>query len=253
MYRFRNTVTMLIFILSLSTIQNVSADKSIVVGLYDEGLQPFSFEPGNPKKGIYLEVLDEVMKITGDKYQVQYYPYARIAKTFSQGKIDIDPGNSPSWITEEDKAFSIFSKPFWHYREALFSGTDNIDKNVRGKIVGTIRGYHYTGDISVASLGYIPHESTNEKNQFKMLAGGRYDYILSGVVVAKYHSKVNGFTVKAIKKFTPTPLTFRLHSSQKELQASINKALDILLKDGTINRIVGKYIDSGENEYPLLD
>ena len=247
MHRYHNALTMLIFMLSLAIIQNVNADKLLVVGLYNEGLQPFSFEPGNPKKGIYLEILDEVMKITGDKYQVQYFPYARIAKTFSQGKIDIDPGNSSSWITEEAKAFSIFSTPFWHYREALFSGTDNSDNDIRGKIVGTIRGYHYTGDISVASLGYIPHQSTNEKNQFKMLVGGRYDYILSGVVIAKYLSKVNGFTVKAIKNFDPTPLSFRLHSSQKDLQVRINKALDILLKDGTINRIVGKYIDSEED------
>lgn len=244
----RVTSLLTFLILSLLNLQNAQADRVLVVGLYSEGLPPYSFEKGSPRKGIYLDVLDEVMAITGDRYRIEYYPYARIAKTFSQGVIDIDPGNSPSWIKQEDLEFSIFTQPFWHYTEALISGIHNTETDVRGKTVGTIRGYYYTGEASMDTLGYIPHQSTNEKNQFKMLMGGRYDFILSGSVVTKYLSKINKFPIKEIKSFGPTPLSFRLHSSQKKLQSRMDKALDSLISDKTIHKIVESYINTSTHD-----
>ena len=72
---------------------NVQA-QTFEVGFYD--YPPMMIEDG--RRGIYQDLFDELAKLTGDTFNVQYYPYPRIALLFNEGQLDIEPGVYPGWV-----------------------------------------------------------------------------------------------------------------------------------------------------------
>ncbi|MCP4110190.1 MAG: amino acid ABC transporter substrate-binding protein [Desulfobacteraceae bacterium] len=232
----------LLFVFLVLIAGKARADKPFIVGLYEGGLPPFSFDKESSDTGIYLDILEKVMKITGVEYKVEYFLYARINRTFNEGEIDIDPGNSPEWLKEESKKNSLFTIPFWNYDDALVVRKGKTIGDIKGKPLMLIRGYHYPGEMSAEKLGYIPFYTKNEKQQFKMFMAERYDFFIAGVVVSKYYSKIYNYPIKIARTFSSTPISYRIHISKKPLLERMNRALKKLTDDGTIDRIVKNYI-----------
>ncbi len=215
----------------------------LIVAVYQGGLPPFSFDENSSQTGIYLDVLDEVLKIMKIPYKKQYYPYARIAAVFTKGSIDIDPGNSPDWIDPASKDVSVFTLPFMQYQDAILTreGQSFTLDDIKGKKVGVIRGYYYPPEYS--ALGYIPDFAINEEQQFRKFQGNRYDYFITSVTVAKYYSKLYHYPFQIGATFTPVPISFRLRVKHKQLAGKMDAVITKLVNDGTIEAIMKKYTE----------
>ena len=117
--------------------------------LSEIGMPPYSFPNTNKKTGIYLDILEEISKITGEIFVPKYLPAARTRILFTSGQIDIVPGVNPAW-DKKRKDISVYSIPFSVSKDVIFfrKGEGVAETNAAdliGKRIATVRGYYYPG------------------------------------------------------------------------------------------------------------
>ncbi len=227
---------------------NVLQAESFTVGLYQDGLPPLMFPENDVQKGIYKDIFSEIEKITGYSFQYKYYPAARVNTSFENGGLDIEPGINPVW-RQDSKVPGEYTIPFAkNFTVVLFAGGEKVAVNslqdLKGKTIGTVRGYFYPGYMDeFAKKTIIRHDSTSEKQLLKMLAKGRLVQVFIDKAFAQYWMKES----PAYKDFkigntiNELDIMMRVHPQKKHHVSKINKALKQLLKAGTIEAIYEKY------------
>ena len=135
------------FLISTICLSLKSHADTFNVALLKSGLPPYIFTQQERKSGIYVDILKEIEKITGDKFILRYYPIKRSIKAFSAG--DIEPGINPAW-RKEWQAESLYSAPFMMYTDIVafrrneYFKVSNVQDLV-GKKIATVKGYYYPG------------------------------------------------------------------------------------------------------------
>ena len=127
---------------------------SFEVGFYD--YPPMMIEDG--RRGIYQDILDALAELTGDRFNVQYYPYPRLGMLFNEGQLDIEPGVYPGWVQDQSKP-GVFSVPFGKVVDVLGFGPHKAFAVMRA--VG-LRGGAAELDMSMAEMAGI-HEDVRPK------------------------------------------------------------------------------------------
>jgi polar amino acid transport system substrate-binding protein len=167
--------------------QGASAD-TFKVGFYD--YPPMMIEDG--RSGIYQDILDELAKLTGDRFDVQYYPYPRLGLLFNEGQLDIEPGVYPGWVQNQPVP-GLFSAPFGKVIDVLVFAPHKAfpvkqPEDLRGKSVGMVRGYAYPELAPLVASGQLDRRNAlNEQQLLSMLAKSRFDQIIVNKAVAQYN------------------------------------------------------------------
>ncbi|MES2324240.1 MAG: transporter substrate-binding domain-containing protein [Pseudomonadota bacterium] len=214
------------------------------VGFYN--YPPMMIESG--QTGIYQELLDELGKMTGHRFQVQYFPYARLAHKFDLGQIDLEPGVFPGWVKQQ-KVPGMFSVPFGKVVDTLVFAPGkhfhvNTPRDLSGRTLGLVRGYIYPDLRELFDSGVVHRaDAVSETQLLAMLAAGRMDQILinkavaqySIVQVPKYRDFVVGDVVGAFD------VSIRVHPSKKALLPALDDAILAMKRSGAIARIYSKY------------
>lgn len=163
---------------------------SFEVGFYD--YPPMMIEDG--RRGIYQDILDALAELTGDRFNVQYYPYPRISLLFNEGKLDLEPGVYPGWVQGQETP-GIFSVPFGKVVDALVFAPHKAfpvkrPEDLRGKSVGMVRGYAYPELAPLVASGQLDRRNgLNEQQLLNMLAKSRFDQIIVNKAIAQYHMR----------------------------------------------------------------
>ncbi len=215
------------------------------VGYYSDGFPPMFFSEDDPRKGVYVEILEAISVITGDEFLKKYATVARIKGEFGED-YDIEPGINPVWRPDQE-AISVYTIPFFQYQDAVVMRKEtafpvSTVKDLEGHEVGIIRGYAYP-DWEPEQGNYIPDLAKDETQLFRKLQGGRYDILITGVPIARYYAKELDLDIENMHILYSTDLSFRIHVSQKAVVEKLNNALKTLLHDGTIDAIIQKYIE----------
>jgi polar amino acid transport system substrate-binding protein len=215
---------------------------------YDPPNEPHHFAKGSQNLGINGDILAEIGKITGDNFEVHYYPVARALYLFDHGLIDIEPGISPQW-RNKSSVKALYSVPFGNSTEVvLFSPGNKIaitePQVLFGKQVGIVRGYSYpkydnyfdTGDI-------IKINNVSETLLLKQLLHGRLQQIFIGLQTILYmqktHPEYRQFEIGDV--ISELPVMLRIQPSKADALPRINAAISQLLANGTIKKIYQKY------------
>lgn len=214
------------------------------VGFYN--YPPMMIESG--QTGIYQELLDELSKITGHRFQVQYFPYARLANKFDLGHIDFEPGVFPGWVKHQ-KVPGLFSVPFGKVVDVLVFAPGkhfpvNTPRDLSGRTVGLVRGYTYPDLRELFDSGAVHRsDAVSETQLMAMLAAGRMDQILINKAVAQYNilqvPKYRDFVVGDV--LGSFDVSMRVHPSKKALLPALDEAIVTMKRSGAIARIYAKY------------
>ncbi|ATQ78562.1 hypothetical protein CR152_31630 [Massilia violaceinigra] len=214
------------------------------VGFYN--YPPMMIESG--RTGIYQELLDELGKITGHRFQIEYFPYARLAKRFDLGQVDVEPGVFPGWVKQQ-KVPGVFSVPFGKVIDILVFGPGkhfkvNTPNDLTGRTIGLVRGYSYPELRELFDSGAVHRsDAVSETQLMAMLAAGRMDQILINKAVAQYSilqtPKYSEFVVGDV--LGSYDVSIRVHPSKKALLPKLDEAILIMKRSGAITRIYGKY------------
>ena len=214
------------------------------VGFYD--YPPMMIEDG--RRGIYQDIFDELAKITGDRFNVQYYPYPRIGLLFNEGKLDIEPGVYPGWVKDQ-KIPGIFSLPFGKVVDSLVFAPNKAfpvkrPEDLRGKSVGMVRGYAYPELAPLVASGQLDRRNgLNEQLLLNMLAKSRFDQIIVNKAVAQYNllqePEYRQLEIGAV--ISSYDVSMRIQPRHAAWVDKLDAALVQLKRQGVITRIYAAY------------
>lgn len=217
---------------------------TFAVGFYN--YPPMMIEDG--KKGIYQDIFDELRRLTGDKFDVQYYPYPRIGLLFNSGKLDIEPGVYPGWMHNQPTP-GVFSVPFGQVVDVMVFAPGKAfpvkrPEDLRGKSVGLVRGYAYPDLVPLIEAGLIDRRNgLNEAQLLEMLARSRFDQIVANKAIVQYSMiKIPEYRYLEIGDVMSSfDVSMRVHPKHEAWLDKLDAAILKLKQQGVIERIYAKY------------
>lgn len=228
------------------------------VGYPPAGVTAATFEVGfynyppmmieQDRTGIYQEIFDELGRLTGDTFSVQYYPYPRIGLLFHGGQLDIEPGVYPGWVQHQPTP-GMFSVPFGKVVDVMVFAPGKAfpvtrPEDLRGKSVGLVRGYAYPDLRSLIEAGQIDRRNAlNEAQLLEMLAKSRFDQIVVNKAIAQYsRAKVPEYRQLEIGDVMNSfDVSMRVHPRHGAWLNKLDAAILELKRQGVIERIYAKY------------
>ena len=231
-------------VLYLSSLAQSSLADTFEVGFYD--YPPMMIEDG--RSGIYQDILDELAKLTGDRFDVQYYPYPRIGLLFNEGQLDMEPGVYPGWVHSQTTP-GIFSVPFGKVVDVLVFAPHKAfavkqPEDLRGKSVGMVRGYAYPELSTLIASGQLDRRNgLNEQQLLSMLAKSRFDQVIVNKAVAQYNQlKVKEYQQLEIGDMISSyDVSMRVHPKHAAWLERLDAAITQLKRQGTIEKIYARY------------
>ena len=202
--------------------------------------------------GITPGILQELSKRTGCAMNVRPFPHKRMMAAFEKGGIDMEPTVNPSW-RDCQSHISVYTIPFYTTGDIVLVRKKNAIhatsvRDFYGMNLGCGLGYYYPEGFQEAfNRGDIHREDNpvSEKNLQK-LALERLDGIIVDKVQARYLLKkanLDPADFVTAYRFKPSKLSLRLHRSRQAFLPALNKAIEEMIADGTIDRIVAKYVE----------
>lgn len=210
---------------------------------------PF-IDPQNPKEGLSLEIARAAYKTQGYKVEHAYKPWARAITLLKRGEIDIIVN---TWMTEERKTFLMYSDTYTANEIKFIKlATDPFEFNglesLKGKRIGTVRGYGY-GDDFTNSKNFERQEVANLHINIKKLIAGRIDLTLEDEIVARvliaqqdiHLLEKLAFTKNALSKKDMYVTSGLANPHHKEYIEAFNKGLKVIKSNGTYAKIMQQY------------
>ncbi len=246
---------------STNTLESVKKAGVLKIGLEDS-FPPMEFRDSkNQLKGFDVDMAAEIGKRLGVKTQFVPTDFNGIILALKSGKFDaIISGMS---ITDERKKQIDFSKPYFMSGQIIIvkSGNKSITKSddLVGKTIGVELGT--TGDKSSQDLDKKLKEKQSKgikeikkydkaTDALQDLQTGRSDAVIIDEPVGRYYvsaaDKKGKYTVLS-EKLTSEPMGIGFKKGDKELEESVQKALDEMKKDGTLSKLSIKWF--GTDEY----
>ena len=158
-------------------------------------------------------------------------------------------------ITDEYKAYMIFSKPYMDNRQIVLVRNDdasaiNSEKDFAGKRVGTQSGSNSetyideTPELRKIFADFKTYHSF--KDAFKALNDGKIDLLIVDEIAARYEMSKSQDAFRAID-LTVGPVTqfgIGFRKNDVELRDRIQKVFDEMIKDGTAKKISEKWFET---------
>ncbi len=200
--------------------------------------------------GIGADIIREVCRRTGDAVKLKIFPAERLNQMFDSKKIDINFADSPNWNDVKEDSPFVFSESYSRVVENIYFLKENYievrkPEDMKGKTVGIVRGYYYELFNEAFANNVVPfYEVNTEGALFQMLKEKRlycafFDNYVFDYLVNRPGYKASDFAKGAL--LSNSPLGFKVRIEKKEALKKINKAINDMKKDGTIDKIIEKY------------
>ena len=227
--------------------------KTILVMGTNAAFKPYEYVDENGKiVGIDAEIADAIAKKMGMELKIEDMDFDSIITSVQSGKVDI--GMAGMTVTEDRKLEVNFTNTYATGKQVVIvaeNGTIASPDDLPGKKIGVQRGT--TGDI-YASGDYGENEDGTENGNVIRYNNGNEAImaLTAGVVEAVIidnepaKSLVAANADKGLKiletEYVYEEYAICVHKENEDLLNDLNKAIDELIKDGTIDKIIEKYI-----------
>jgi polar amino acid transport system substrate-binding protein len=230
-------------------------DKDVVIVGLDDTFAPMGFKDEKGEiVGFDVDLAKEVFKRTGLEVKFQSIDWSMKETELSSGNIDVIWNGYT--ITDERKEKVAFTKPYLENRQIIITLANSNAKNKKdlvGKIVAA-----QNGSSSVDAINKEPEVVNSFKNgevivldtnneAFMDLESGRVDAVVADEILARYYMNKRGAEKYSVLEddFGKEEYGIGIRKADKQLLASIEKALDEMRKDGIAAEISIKWF--GEN------
>lgn len=212
---------------------------------------PFTFYKNNEfSQGISIEIASIILKRLNLKYTFRDIPWTRCKKGVRDGEYDAILDATPDSNLYAPKAYASFFPIGLYTLDDNFTAPEKFSWEVMaGKRVGLIKTYDYPGKIDEYRGWYRVESDTEEKSLLKLKAK-RFDYIVTDVFTASLLAPKMKIKLKQIPPliaFENLHLVFNI--KDKSIADAYSKELEILIKDGTVDKIYQKYLPKSFHDY----
>lgn len=207
-------------------------------------------DPAHPAQGLTLEILSMALGRSGYAVTMVYLPWVRAEQRLERGGADL---LIDCWRTEARARRYLFSRPFARNRllflrraadRFVFAGQGSL----KGKTVGTIRGYGYT-DAFMADASIRREEVTNFKDNVRKLVSGRVDLIIEDELVARTQLEQLPADLSRQVAFIEPPLVVNdLHvvaypgnPDAQDIIRAFDSGLAAMIADGSYGKLMARY------------
>lgn len=243
------TIAILLLAAAVVSFHGVTAAQTLVIGTSD--WKPWQIVKEGQLTGITPEILHVLSRRTGCKMDIKVLPQRRLMREFERQQIDMEPAVSPSW-REKQRDISVYTNPYCETSDVILvrkgSGiAGTAVQDFKGRSLGCGLGYYYPEGFqeALANGDIIRDDNPVSEYNIMKLAQHRLDGIIVDRIQAAYmidvlRLKAEDFEIAYV--FGPSKLSLRLHKSKQDLLPILDKALESMKADGTIDRIVAKYL-----------
>lgn len=221
------------------------AESVLRVGLINYDRPPYFWLPrlDNSASGFYIDLLEAVGAKADLEFEYLFYPQVRLRRYMLQGKLDLEPGIDRIWRREpgEEEA-SVYSKPFLASGEVLVLSKQVLDfyAEQQGFVNCAVLGFNTAENLN-ETQGQNNQQLLTEVQILKSLDSQRCNRALMPQHVLEYYLSESDYDVIVSNVVKTYILRLRLHRSQQHLLPTINKALEVLISEGEIERLLRKY------------
>jgi polar amino acid transport system substrate-binding protein len=202
---------------------------------------PYYIASSTDAPGILNELLPQILALAGIEGQTRALPPNRTNQALDTGELDFDIV-SPSWFPNLDFGpLFVKSMPIMRVTEHLVTvpakAADWQDISyIKGQTLGTIRGYLYHDDKDFTRMDF-----PSEQYLVQALHKGRIQVAIIDAYTARYWAAQLKLPISLAAVHSSGDLVFRLRAERKDLLPAIDQAIDRLVRDGTVARLIEKY------------
>jgi len=247
---------LLILVVGMAFAVLMSATQSHAETIYvDEANPPFMYRAGDEAAGIYPALIRAIFRHAGINVDVVAVPWKRAIENLDANK----GGGAGIYKNLERQKKYVFSQPIHveqlmlYQRQSTFDNPTDID-DLRGQTVGVIRGWSYGDQIDDARKRgvFSASEATGDEQNFQMLALGRVDAVIAIGEAGDVWVKRLGLSDKVVRSETPirenpTYIVFNRASSTISTVTMINRSIEELRENGTLQRIAQEVLQGTSN------
>ena len=206
----------------------------------------FPYATGNKEApGIMHEYVISVMKAADLEIEHIALPAKRTQQFIHNDLLDFEI-ISPSWLSQQQRESPdfVFSAPLFPVREMLVTLPEKVsdfqlDENINGTAVGTVRGYYYHNDMHFQRVDF-----TTERELVLALAKNRVNVAIIGDLPALYWATKLDIDIAFGAEHSRGQFHIRLRAEHQDLLPRINKAIAQMKSQHLLEQLERKYLPS---------
>jgi ABC-type amino acid transport substrate-binding protein len=209
---------------------------------------PYEYYDGSKIVGIDAEIAQMIADKLGMTLDIQDMDFGSIISSVQGGKIDI--GMAGMTVTDERKQNVDFTDSYAKGVQVVIvkdgSGIKTLD-DLKGKMIGTqesTTGYIYASD-TVENGGFGEDHVVaypNGATAVQALEDGKVDAVIIDNEPAKAYVAANKGLTILDTEYVSEDYAIAISKDNPELRDAINTALNDLIKDGSVQKVLDKYI-----------
>jgi len=198
--------------------------------------------------GLSIDVLDAIVKRTGDQVAFVYLPAPRLFAGISDGSIDLDIFSNPDWRSQY-AADSVYTETYVTARMILVyrKDVDHVPqtlKDLTGKTVLVVNGFRYPGLDDWFERGDIRREfAPSTALLLKMLRAHHGSFGVADEAVFFHLAELDDLSALApgIAVAAPSRVMMRFPKRLADTAERFNRAIEALRDSGELAGILAKY------------
>ncbi|MDR1018411.1 MAG: basic amino acid ABC transporter substrate-binding protein [Lachnospiraceae bacterium] len=222
--------------------ESTSEKKTLVMATNAE-FPPYEYYEGKKIVGIDAEIAAGIAKEMGMKLKIEDMAFDSIIASVNSGKADF--GAAGMTITEDRKQSVDFTQTYAKSTQVIIVKKDSkVTKpdDLKGKKVGVQLGT--TGDLYAGDIKDATIERYNKGFEaVQSLIQGKVDAVIIDQQPAKEFVKDASSNLKILDEaFTNEEYAMAVKKGNKDLLDKMNAALTKMKNDGSLDKIINKYI-----------
>ncbi|WP_413288156.1 substrate-binding periplasmic protein [Bdellovibrio sp. HCB337] len=197
--------------------------------------------------GFMLDIANAISKEMGLEPQIIVLPRNRTEQGALSGAYDIRCHLTKKWVPDPD--LFIWSEPLFVFSTIVIGhkGTPRVKKlsDLNGKTLGTVLGYSYPALNEAIDQGKIIRDDTeNQTAAYQKVGVGNNLYAVTDELSFEYYLKTSGKRLQFAKwqlELSSDVSHCAILKKSKVDPMQINKAIQRLKRDGTIDKILARY------------
>lgn len=227
-----------------------TANKGVLTMATNAAFPPYEFVEGNEIVGIDAEIAGAIAAKLGLELKIDDMEFDSIIEAVKGGKADI--GMAGMTVTEERQEVVNFTDSYATGKQVVIVSEDSAIASVDDLFAGgltigvqrnTTGDLYTTWDLEDAGLATIDRYSKGA-DAVQALKAGKVDCVVIDNEPAKaFIAEVSGLKILETE-YVEEMYAGAMSKSNPELYEAVNKALQELIADGTVQGIIDKYISA---------
>lgn len=220
------------------------ADRPLVMLIETSALMPQArIEVDRVLEGLHLDLGLALGRRLGLEVVARPVPRKRLAEALQRGEGDLLCDYQRDWLPG---AFA-WSRPFLPDQALLISAASVAPLTnllaLSGQPVGTVRGYVYPEAASVLRAGFVRDDAPDAVVNLQKLELGRVRHALTGRRVLEYQQRMGRFSLALHPPLVVSEVLAQcaLSPSSPVSLATLNTAIQALVADGELSRLLARY------------